>query len=316
MNQDQVVSLLDSLGVSHNISWTPKWASFSCPFAPWLHPHKQDRHPSFGIRYSVAEPYFNCYTCQCAGNLRRFVELCAKFLGTSPTVCVDGLIATKLEDLFPVTEIDEEVEMIYPEEYLDYFLPVTHAEHALKYVKSRRITEDLIDLFEIKYDPEKDLVVIPVRYLDGSLRGAVGRAPSKERRFHNYWEFLSGANIGGVHLLQPDITQLIIVEGFFDVLRIYPWVAEIPGAGVVCTFKAKMSAGQAAIISNYDAVKYCGYDNDAAGETGYQSMISYFGTLDGYSLRRMCHPAKDFGESTKREFLRLFKAAREEWALV
>lgn len=310
MNERTVEKALSRLGVEIDIPEGEDKIQISCPLAAWTHERGKDNHPSMRLDISENPPSFICFACKHHGNLAHLIGLYNKFSGKS----IDSSeFISPYQGLRP-REKKKEIPkgpMYLPESLLENFLPYAECDLAVRYLKKRKISLDVADHFGLLYDPERGAVVFPIRSPDGRFLGAVGRyTENKDKRYHNYFHAKLAATLGGYNLLKNP-TRIFVVEGFMDLLSAHPWVQEIDG-GVVCTWTSRMSAGQAALLMSYDATIYCAYDADKAGEEGWKTIKSYFGSISGNRIRRLVLPQGfDINDLSKGEFFTFYEESRK-----
>ena len=130
-----------------------------------------------------------------------------------------------------------------------------------------------------------------------------------EPRYWNYLGFSAGNTLGGLHRVK-DRPVIILVEGYFDLLRAYPFAAEL-GADVVCSWRAEITKVQAEILGGLDKSIQVWYDQDDAGHKGYEKVKSYL--RDSYGLKRATWNRElDVGEMPKSYFNSIFESLRRE----
>lgn len=309
MNERTLEKLLRDLGQNLSIEDGEDKVQISCPLAKWTHEKGCDSHPSMSIDLSANPPTYICFTCKNKGRLSSLVGKYNQFSGSEVPV---EKYFSKFEGLRPKETHKKapQIAMPLPETLLENFLPYRECDLATRYLKKRKISLAVADEFRLKYDPERGAVVFPIYGNQGKFLGAVGRYTQGDLRYHNYFHTKMAATLGGLDKV-TNPKRIFIAEGFFDLLSAYPWVSKLDG-GVVCTWTSRMSAGQAALLMSYDATLYCVYDADEAGEGGWRSIKSYFGSISGNRIRRMVLPqGLDLNEITEGKFNTFYNESRK-----
>lgn len=308
MNVETLERLLRDLGIPQDLDHDATKFQVSCPLAPWTHEKGTDNKPSMLVDIGEKMPRYHCFACKSHGWLSTLVKNYNKL--ANGRVPVNSYFS-KFAHLRPGVRRKRKVEpaMPLPEHLMNGLFDFTEYEDAIAYLESRDIDTNVAIEYNIKYDPERDMVVFPVYNARGQFMGAVGRS-LQEKRFHNYFHFKTAATLGGIDKLKEP-KRIFVVEGWIDLLTAAPWVLEYDG-GIVCTWTSRMSAGQAALLSSFDSTIYCLYDSDRAGEEGWQSIVSYFGSISGNRVRRMRLPeGYDVNDITQGEFDSYFEECRK-----
>lgn len=285
-----------------------------CPLAQWTHQKGTDNHPSLSISLE-REPLYYCFACKSKGHLQSLLKhYCAysgKFLHSTNYF-------SPYASLRPREQLKrkQHKEMPLPNTLLENFFDYRDFDDAVKYLRdTRSIDLRVANSYQLKYDPDRDMIVFPIFNERNHFMGAVGRSISGEKKYHNYFNAKLSATLGGIDKLKNP-KRIFLVEGFFDLLACAPWVGKYEG-GVVCTWKSDLSDGQAALLSSYDAVMCCAYDADEAGNRGWKSVRTFYGTLAGNLCRRIYLPDNhDVNEVTEEEFDESYRKSLEKGRLV
>lgn len=275
------------------------WLMFPCPLASVTHQKGTDRNPSFGISLGN-QSFFHCFTCGYKGRLCSLLSLISEFFGVDLSTRItlaDQLDRETVESILHPGRVKEE-RLILSEKALIWPSAASSLE-AMEYLASRRINADTAKFWDLRFDERNANVVFPVRTI--GINGAVGRNVHK-KRYHNYFGMETSDCLGGYDKLSNN-QKLILVEGFFDMINIFPIVRKF-GYDVVCSFTAKCSDVHKELILNTDKLLYVGYDQDAAGEKGYKE-IRKSGMFRSLSRIRWKQD-KDFGNFTEQELIQLF----------
>lgn len=253
-----------------------EWVLGHCPMAPFKHKSGKDNHPSFGIKSSEkSKSICKCQSCGYGGDLDDLLIDLRYELKKDPfhadkydIKAAMQLIALEFEELeFDPNIPDYEdakrrktegpMELIYPDSWLDTFLPWGKFKDARDYISSRAISGELADHMGLRYDPIQRRVCFPFRNFKGRLMGMQGRAidKSEEKRYH-FYDYGGHKNMHvwlGEDSLSFD-NPVILVEGPFDrasILRVYPNVAASFSAGI-SKEKVRRMSDAVEIITFYD----------------------------------------------------------------
>ena len=195
-----------------------------CPY----HKNGQERRPSAGIRKS--DGMFHCLACDETHSLPEVISYCFghrndmlfghKWLAKNFV----SIQANEREDfeLDLVRDMARQIEQAtkyVSEEELDTYR-YTHP-----YMYKRGLTNDVIELFDIGYDRQRDCITFPVRELNGKCL-FVARRNVAYKRFdipkgtdkplYGYYEVAKRARELGTY-----IDKIYVCEGLFDCLRLW-----------------------------------------------------------------------------------------------
>ena len=147
----------------------------TCP----CHKGGQESKPSCGV--SVKEGLVNCFTCGWKGNL---ITL------TNKTRDIENGFEYLVDRYLKNIEVDEILPIKISFNYLEQeemqlpsYDSVFNYEEGLNYLKSRKLSEDVIRRFKIGYDTVRGMIQIPL-YKGKKLVGWKGRS-IKSKKFHN-----------------------------------------------------------------------------------------------------------------------------------
>lgn len=150
-----------------------EYVRVTCPF----HKGGQERRASCSV-YSgeeIEKGYFHCFTCHEKGNLSKFVGACFdKDERFGEKWLLDNFDTTYLEsslDLKPISLVKQEKpkNTILDESILDGF------ESYHDYFAKRKISKEIVEKFELKYNPKTREVIFPLRDERGLLVGLTKR---------------------------------------------------------------------------------------------------------------------------------------------
>lgn len=268
-----------------------------CPF----HGGGQEQHPSYGIRMS--DGMGHCFACGAIHDLPEFITACFEkhdVLATFGwqwlrknflTMEVDQRKDIPLDMARHKTKKDT-VEYVSEEELDSY-------RYIHPYMYERKLTDDIIDLFDIGYDRNTRCVTFPVRDIKGRTLFIARR--SVFSKFFNYPEGVEKPLYGIYELYrqQESYTEVIICESMLDALTC--WVYGSPavalnGLGSDLQFKQLRQLPCRKLI--------LATDNDQAGQKA-RGRIRKFVTNKLISEYVIPEGKKDINELTEEEFKNL-----------
>lgn len=245
MTPESVEQLLLALGTKQEAQ-AGIWHRAKCPLAFALHKSGKDTHPSFGLTNEEGEPMrFHCFTCE-TGDMDKLFQT-IEFLNTTHPGQFKGnlsLARTIVEENGTSIAVLPEYSEFKPskvkvfEELPSYILgsykPALHNLRSAKYLLEQRgLTQDEILKFDLRYDPEPDMVLYPYWDVFGRLAGIRGRKImlpgeySGAQQHHDY--VFNKVNNAKVTFYNETCLNLdgpvVLVEGQVDcikVCRVYP----------------------------------------------------------------------------------------------
>lgn len=239
---------LSALKVSSVESGT--WLRGCCPLAPFTHKHGKDSDPSFGISLKEGKSSFNCFSCH-SGSLEELIQSLEMYSrGTDYQDYYDFITARKCLDeeniLLPLPEFKEFTNTDYdkfvawPENSLDVFIPWKESKKAIEYLEKRLVLPKTADFFSLLVDERYNRIVFPYYNIYGKLAGCRGRSFGTGLR---HLEYVYDAEFSRVAFPHNPVSAnllnnsrlvwfnehnfkvnkpVIIVEGQFDLLKIWP----------------------------------------------------------------------------------------------
>ncbi|MGI4990989.1 hypothetical protein ACRXCV_00025 (plasmid) [Halobacteriovorax sp. GFR7] len=256
MDNQTALALATALGAKSTVN-KHNGVALQCPLAPWTHAKGTDSKPSAAILTDHNDARFNCFTCcQQSIGLLELVMRIGNYQATDPkAVPIDlsaarniaiwweehkpdplEIAANEINQFGHMQSHDHKVFRPWGENYLTRFLDGRLSFYAYE----RGLTDELIDLFEIKYDQKQQRLVQPYRTFDGQLAGCHGRLtynppslpdgsadPEAPLRYYSYANPFVGEDGGrnpqvwmGENLV--DVNELLVLtEGQFDQTQIY-----------------------------------------------------------------------------------------------
>lgn len=270
------------------------YISISCPLAPWFHRNGTDNNPSLSINFGKDDgTKFTCFSCGEKGTLSQLIDSYAELSGKKELkeLARQVLLKDKPSLSSKFGRIGREIDQWYTKEKseisvfrnktLDLFLPVSEYEMAMNYLMDREIDIHVIDEFNLRFDSRSNRILFPVMDSKDKLRGMVGRTiVSDSIKYKNYLGMKAGNCLGGLNKLDESYPYLLLVEGFFDLLKCWKWARE-EETNVLCTFGASVSKKQLETISGLDMTVIVGFDNDVSGDKGWRKVEEGLRMFDG-----------------------------------
>ena len=270
----------------------------TCPH----HSGGMERHPSMYLNISsdgVPYLYAHCFTC---GQHYGFIKFVAECFDKSKQWAEDWLIENfadgYVENIIELEDINlnKKQDNTYMDEaILDKF------ESYHPYMDKRRLSRDVCEKYEVKYDPETRCLVFPVRDSKGKLKFLTRR--SVEGRM---FIIDSKADKKDVYLLYDAIRNraktIFITESQTNALTLLGW-----GYQAVGLFGAGTTQEQVNELNKTDATRFilC-YDPDEAGEKGAKRFKKFI-RKDAFVDELHLPPGRDVNDLTKEEFENLLK---------
>ncbi len=169
------------------------------------------------------------------------------------------------------------------------------------------------------YDKFRDRLMFPIIDVRGNIIGFGGRIISEDKnsdykppKYLNSGEtaaFDKGRNLFSLNLAKKaDTKQLILCEGYMDVISVYQAGIE----NVVATLGTALTENQAKIMCRYASEILICYDMDEAGRKAVMRAIDIFSSVGGRTRVVKMKGAKDPDEFIKANGAALFKKALSE----
>ena len=261
MNQKDIYTFARMLGTTKPLPRVSGWISICCPLAPWLsHKDGVDIHPSMGIKINEkGMSVVNCMTCGHKGRLIPLLWYLdqlsgedysdvARFVYTHDKISMEELemieepdestrIARRRKKRSALTytfspipvhydeiDLESETERDLSEFVLDESMLEGLKEfspEALDYLHHRSITTEMVEQWEVGWQPHAHRLVIPIRDPQSRLVGISGRGIGNEnpKYLHSTGFPRDYVLYGENKLGEGDIGY--VTEGFFDVWRLH-----------------------------------------------------------------------------------------------
>lgn len=278
----------------------------TCPF----HKKGLEENPSCNIYCgettdSVEYGGFHCFTCNSSGSFVKFISAC---FDKDDNFTRDWLIAnygySMVGSTLNLPEIILEKEN--SKQYLDEKI-LKNLQSWHPYMKERKLTREICNKFEVKYDPETQCLIFPVRDEFGKLFMLTKRSVNskffyidlnKEKPLYLYY-----------YIKNKNIKEITLVEGQIDCLNL--WTYGIPSCALLGTgTKYQYELLNKSSINHI----YLALDADTAGWRGTYRLINNLKNniiVDVIEL-----PAgKDINDITEKEFDSLPILNSWEWLI-
>jgi len=232
-----------------------------CPFAPKTHTRSYDKSPSLVIWGEI--DFYQCYSCGQRGHIKELFLDLAKLI---PSNLHEELAVQWQDSLWHVRSRIKEREdypLVKLDEGMLQFFPPVYGEGKQYLLEKRGIDNSAIEHYDIRFDERSNRVVFPLRTMNKDLVGFVGRDIA--RKGHYKYMAETSKLLGGEDKLKYE--RIVVVEGFMDVLKCWPWANEL-GLDVVCCWTATLSRHQIKTLAKLDKFVYLMLDQDAAGNKG------------------------------------------------
>lgn len=295
---DIIIELKNQLATNdiflfNQIKELPEDVMVSCPF----HKDGQERKASCGIRKS--DGFLHCFTCGESCSLEQLIGRCFNIndLGQYGTKWLKqnflGEIAEQRNLHIDLGRgYSQQVETYISEAELDsyrYYHP---------YMFKRKLTEEIINKFDVGYDKVTNCITFPVRDVKGNCLFVARR--SVVSKFFNYPSNIEKP-VYGIYELPKDADEILICESMINALTSYvygkPAVA-LNGTG---------TQNQIEQLKSLPCRKFIlALDPDEAGKRGAAKLRKY---LSPYKIitEYEIPVGKDINDLTKEEFKNLYE---------
>lgn len=266
-----------------------------CPF----HKGGNESHPSCSVYIKEDGEFpigtFHCFTCGSSGNFSKFIGGCFdkdEDFGEAWLLDNYGETFIKSTNLYlkPI-ELTRRLESDSGETILDEDILLSF-ENFHPYMKTRKLSDEVIKKYEIKYDPKTKSLVFPVRDINNNLIGLTRRNVEYKRfdlpRFKNKPIYLLNDKI------RRKVKKVFIVESQLNALTLESW-----GYDAVALFGTG-SKYQYEQLNNSGILYYIlAFDGDSAGRKGASRFKhNVKGIIDELKMPE----GKDVNDLTKEEF--------------
>ena len=270
-------------------------------------PHHKDgyeRNPSCDVFTDRKDPYTtfgvcHCFSCGFSATLDKFVNECFNETGDFGK----QWLLENCETAF-VSEVEYLPEIVLPkkkvqeqgEDLMDESSLLSY-NYYHEYMWKRKLSKEIVDLFEVGYDPERQTLVFPVRDEQGRLRFITRRSVNKHL-------FMIPPHVEKpvyllYYILQNNITSVAVAESQINAL--VSWSYGLPAIALFGTGSKKQ----------YEILRRSGvtdfillFDGDNAGRKGAKRFIENM-PQDRFITDVLMPPGKDVGDCSYEEFWNL-----------
>lgn len=271
------------------------YVSVTCPF----HKGGMESRPSCSV-YSgegtLQKGWFHCFTCGEHGPLQKFLAGCFDSNEAFSTKWLldrygDNLVSTtyELEDIVIPEKVKTQKSFL-PESILEQFEPYH------PYMTKRKLSDEVIKKYDVKYDPKMRCIVFPVRDKYGRLSYLTKRSIDSKKFYID-----TGADKSNIYLLYDAIvnksSEVYVCESQINALTLASW-----GYQAIALIGAGTTSAQIAELNKTNIKHYilC-YDGDEAGQHGINKFISEI-RKDVFVDIVKFPDGKDVNDLTKEEF--------------
>lgn len=292
-----------------DIRYTSNQVAVTCPF----HNEGRESHPSCFIYIGEDEkiPWgtFHCFTCGESGNLVKFIGLCLECNDNYAKGWLKKNFTERVVDYLDRSNLDiaEEIDLRKARDVAkkelgkmadEYVLSTLQSWHP--YMEQRHISKEIASKFEIKYSPEKECLVFPIRDRNGDIISATTRS-IKGKSFN-----IPKGTEKTIYLLneclEENYNQVVVCEGQIDAL--VSWSYGVPA---IALFGAGTTENQIEELNLTGILHYIlMYDNDDAGRKGAERFKKLI-RKDVFVTDILMPKNKDIADCTKEEFLNILK---------
>ena len=279
----------------------------NCPF----HHEGQERKPSFGIltKQKGKEKAGTCH-CFACGWTGSFAEMVSNVFGYDDLGLYGGkwlirnFLTVQIEsrpDILDDPDFIRKQCMIHPinKSYVDEIELVSYRQYH-PYMWKRKMTPEVVDLFDVGYDKKTDCITFPIRDINGNCVFVARR--SVKTKFFNYPENVEKPVYGLYELskIRPYPNEIIICESIIDCITCWVYgkkALALNGLGSDLQFRQlRQMPNRKFILAT---------DMDSAGQ---KARIRLKGQLDNKLVSEYIWDikmAKDINDMTKEQFLSL-----------
>ena len=247
---------INGIYLFNHIKELPEDIMVSCPF----HKNGQERKPSCGIRKS--DGWTHCFSCGESCSLTQLISRCFGYRDIGQ-YGLSWLKNNFLGDILQNRELDINLKRGSNKNYK--FKLVTEKEldsyrYYHPYMKQRKLTDDVIDLFDIGYDYKTDCITFPIKDKYGNCLFIARR--SVKSKYFNYPNNIEKPVYGIYELYKQNEfpTEVYICESMIDALTLWgigKYAVALNGLGTDYQFKQ---------LNELPCRKYIlATDNDTAG---------------------------------------------------
>lgn len=245
---------------------------FTCP----IHNHGMERKPSCGITTSkindIESGTVHCFSCGYTASLEKMISDCFGYLDEGnygKRWLVNNFVTVSVSSR---KNIDLDINRSIKKSVRTNFVTeeeLSKYRYYHPYMYQRKLTDEIIELFDVGYDKEQKTLTFPVRDINGNTL-FIARRSVLTKYFH-YPEDVDKP-IYGIFELPEEADEIIICESILDCLTCWvygKYAIALNGTG---SFK------QYELLKKIKCRKFiCALDPDKAGYIGTQKLKKYLG---------------------------------------
>ena len=260
---------INKINLLNSIRDTPENIMVSCPY----HKNGQERRPSAGIKKS--DGTFHCFACGEVHTLPEVISYCFgkddEFGNFGWNWLLKNFVSISVEERKPLDiQFNRKKITVAPKDFISEE-ELDSYRYTHQYMYKRKLTDEIIELFDIGYDKDTECITFPVRDVNGNCLFVARR--SVNTKFFKYpkgaekplcglYELNATRSVNGhpVHILHNFPNEIIICESMIDALTCWvygKYAVALNGLGNDLQFKQ---------LRELPCRKYIlATDNDSAG---------------------------------------------------
>lgn len=230
MTAEQGQAFLEALQVKQIFVKDNGWIEGACPLAKWTHKQHVDHSPSFGLNIVPGgRSYFLCFACRqgSAEELLHTLEMYAKDTAHFYDFAQCHQILADEEYVVPLPEYEEFPQQAppfteWPQYWLDSFTKAEWVVDSAVYLASRDVPLTMVEKYDLRFDPKRQMIVAPYWDVFGRFAGARGRSIVTVGQQHYDYSFqgVNNARLCWYHEQALNLPgPVVVVEGQFDLFR-------------------------------------------------------------------------------------------------
>lgn len=271
----------------------------TCP----IHKEGKERKPSCGIQLYDTDKSdkgtVHCYTCGFVSSFEEFISVC---FGLNDNGEFGKQWLSQYYSILDTVQRKETIkeltrQRLKKEENYESVLEQFRYYHP--YMAQRKLTLDVIELFDVGYDQITQCLTFPVRDEWGKLKFIARR--SVNTHWFNYPESVEKPVYGLDLILKKKIKTVVVCESFINCLNC--WSYGKPAIALMGTG----SENQYELLKKSGIRQYIlAFDGDDAGDKGKREFIKHL-KKHAYITQYFLPRGKDINDLTKEEFLELIE---------
>lgn len=282
MDQNDLIPLLNRLGILPDRANRRGWVQFRCPLAQWTHANGIDRRPSAAaLVVPQGISVWSCQGCHRKGVLGSLIADLGRYRQADYRDLEASVRASEETGIYSAEfgpfEATTEAPTLNPLEdaiYQGLWPDAWTVPEAQAYLRGRGIGAGTSDRLALLYDTDARRILFPVRDRNGGLHGFSGRAIEAEvqPKIRDYEGLPKRALILGAHLWQAG-RPVVIVEGLFGYAHFHQ-IGVDASVNIGALLGSALTDEKAEILRQEDAPVHLLLDNDLGGENGLFGAIS------------------------------------------